>query len=296
MKQSTIDYKNFKVEVLGALYDCGNRLRRRKMLSLLPDIQERVVLEIGCGIGDFAIALNQKRGAYKKYIGIDISFNNLLTAKQLINEAPRAKARSFLYPLGAERNPDHASIQGFKPEVLSRRDKFKPSNDISLAQADIFRLPFKDESIDILICAEVLEHLDDIRAMKEIKRVLKKESFVLITMPYLGQPVEGWGHLRHYDLETIKNLANGSDFIIRSINIFGRFHEISWVRLKRILFRIWGVWKKITRSKNEYYASRLHRNFIMPIGDRVLFIDDLFAQSKSIIGSKGYVVVLLEKK
>lgn len=253
-----IDYKNFKVEVLGALYDCGNRLRRRKMLSLLPDTSGKIILEVGCGIGDFAIALSQKKGIYKEYIGLDISFNNLSTAKRLIN-------------------------------------KFKLSNDISLAQADIFRLPFKDESIDILICAEVLEHLDDIRAMKEIKRVLKKESFVLITMPYLGQLVEGWGHLRHYDLAMIKKLADDIGFVIKKFNIFGRFHEISWVKIKRLLYRMWGVWKKITHAKTDYYFSRFHRWFIIPIMDKVLFLDDLFSQPKSIIGSKGYIAVLLRK-
>lgn len=254
-----IDYKNFKVETIAALYDCGNRLRRRKMLSLLPDTSGKTILEAGCGIGDFAIALDKKRSRYKKYMGLDISFANLNSARQIINSL--------------ELN----------------------NNRMLLIQSDIFNLPFKDDSLDILICAEVLEHLDDIRAMREIGRVLKKGGYNLITVPYLGKPVEEWGHLRHYDLAMLETLADDTGFFVQKVNIFGRFHEISWVKIKRLLYRVWGVWKKISNCRTDYYLSAFHRRFIMPLMDKVLFLDDLFRQPKTIIGSKGYMVILLQK-
>lgn len=257
-----IDYKSFMVEASGSLYDCGNRLRRRKMRALLPSIRDKIILEIGFGIGDFRAELKRDNTAYYKgYIGMDISFPNLAKSQQLARDL-RLQCEKTL-----------------------------------LVQADIFRLPFNDSSIDLLICAEVLEHLeDDVMAMREINRVLKTGGEAEITVPYLGEPVEGWGHLRHYDLDMIKSLAEKTDFVIQKINIFGRFHEISWVKIKRIFYRIWGVWKKFSGSERNYYESGFHRNFIMPAVDALLRIDDLFSSPKSILGSKGYMVALLKRQ
>jgi SAM-dependent methyltransferase len=48
--------------------------------------------------------------------------------------------------------------------------------------ADITRLPFEDQSFDLVVCSEVLEHVpDDTQALKELLRVAK--SKVLITVP-----------------------------------------------------------------------------------------------------------------
>lgn len=251
-----IDYKSFKVEYQAALYDCGNRLRRRKMMKLLPIIKDKIVLEIGFGIGDFWIELKRHHEICKRYIGVDISIINLKTAIQLMQE---------------------------------RRG-------ISLIQADVFNLPFRDNSVDVFICAEVLEHIDDITAMREMIRILKKRGQVLITVPYLGRPVKEWGHLRHYSLEMVTTLAREVDLIIQEINIFGRFHEITWVKIKRYFYKLWAIWKKITGVKTDYYRSVFHRHFIMHLVDYLLHLDDIFSFKKSVLGDKGYLVALLQKK
>jgi ubiquinone/menaquinone biosynthesis C-methylase UbiE len=63
-------------------------------------------------------------------------------------------------------------------EYVKRR--FKGSN-IKLIQADIRNLPFKDNFFDIIICTEVLEHLEDpTRARDELLRVIKKDGGYLI--------------------------------------------------------------------------------------------------------------------
>jgi len=50
--------------------------------------------------------------------------------------------------------------------------------------ADIYKLPIKDESIDIIILSEILEHLDKLPlAMREIKRVLKTGGIILASVP-----------------------------------------------------------------------------------------------------------------
>lgn len=54
----------------------------------------------------------------------------------------------------------------------------------SVAAADIARLPFADEYFDRIICAEVLEHIpNDVRAIREILRVLKPEGILAVSVP-----------------------------------------------------------------------------------------------------------------
>lgn len=49
---------------------------------------------------------------------------------------------------------------------------------------DITKLTFKDKLFDIICCSHILEHIpDDVRAMKELKRVLKPSGYAIIQVP-----------------------------------------------------------------------------------------------------------------
>ncbi len=51
-------------------------------------------------------------------------------------------------------------------------------------RGDAYNLPFPDESFDVIIAAEVLEHLhDDARAFAELQRVLKPGGRIAVTVP-----------------------------------------------------------------------------------------------------------------
>ena len=84
-------------------------------------------------------------------------------------------------------------------------------------------LPFKENSFDIIIALEVLEHLfNPYKMMKEIRRVLKVEGYALISMPNtdgffsrIGQLYEKRGdklniYWHHYQpsVKSIRNLVN----------------------------------------------------------------------------------------
>lgn len=63
-------------------------------------------------------------------------------------------------------------------------------HDHSTSTADIyydgFNFPISPNSYDTVVCFEVLEHVVDIdKVLKEIKRVLKPESHVVITLPLI---------------------------------------------------------------------------------------------------------------
>lgn len=50
--------------------------------------------------------------------------------------------------------------------------------------ASVCELPFRDSSFDKVLCAEVLEHVeDDRRAVSELARVLRPEGILVITVP-----------------------------------------------------------------------------------------------------------------
>ncbi|MGI8419537.1 MAG: class I SAM-dependent methyltransferase [Candidatus Levyibacteriota bacterium] len=53
---------------------------------------------------------------------------------------------------------------------------------VTIKKGDIYKLPYKDNAFDLIICTEVMEHLDDPgKALEEIKRVAKK--FAILSVP-----------------------------------------------------------------------------------------------------------------
>lgn len=53
---------------------------------------------------------------------------------------------------------------------------------VKLKQASIYKLPYKDKSFDLVLCTEVLEHLEDPKkALKELFRVSGR--YVLLSVP-----------------------------------------------------------------------------------------------------------------
>ena len=61
-------------------------------------------------------------------------------------------------------------------------DLVSPLADVKI---DVQAMPFENDSFDIVICNHVLEHVeDDIKAMKEIYRILRKGGFAIMQVPF----------------------------------------------------------------------------------------------------------------
>lgn len=73
-----------------------------------------------------------------------------------------------------------------------------PEDDIIEANAE--RLPFKKKSFDVVICREVIEHVDSAhKVFVEIRRVLKDKGYLYITTPNVHEvKVDGIFHVRGY--------------------------------------------------------------------------------------------------
>jgi 2-polyprenyl-3-methyl-5-hydroxy-6-metoxy-1,4-benzoquinol methylase len=82
--------------------------------------------------------------------------------------------------------------------------------DIKIIQGSIYELPYKDDSFDLVLCTEVLEHLEEPeKALKELVRVSNK--YLVISVPnepffMLAQLVRGknWSRLGN-DIEHINH-------------------------------------------------------------------------------------------
>lgn len=140
------------------------------ILRMAGKIAGQKVLDLGCGDGPLSYLL-AKKGA--QVIGVD-------------NEDLGLKfARENLASKSAE-GPLHCEF------VL----------------ASAYKLPFADESFDLVVNCEVIEHLAESKLMlAEIKRVLKKRGRLILTTPHrLREEPSDPNHVREYfpgELETL---------------------------------------------------------------------------------------------
>jgi ubiquinone/menaquinone biosynthesis C-methylase UbiE len=64
-------------------YSLNEAIEHPTMLSLLPSIKNKIILDLGCGFGDFSLKLS-KQGALE-VIGVDISSNMIKVAESKVS-------------------------------------------------------------------------------------------------------------------------------------------------------------------------------------------------------------------
>ena len=118
-----------------------------KRLGIAPGNR---VLDIGCGEGRHTIRACQESGAV--CIGGDFGYDNLIATKGKLEF--------------------HEGL-----DDLSCRNW-------ALSAMDITALPFRDNSFDVVICSEVLEHIpDDEKAVSELIRIVKPGQILAVSVP-----------------------------------------------------------------------------------------------------------------
>lgn len=105
---------------------------------------------------------------------------------------------------------------------------------LNIKVGDIYNLPYKDNSFDLVICMEVLEHLEDSQeALKEVIRVSSK--YVLLTVP--NEPLftifnytrwgQNIGHINKWSpWEFEKFVTSNSSLVIRQVR-----HPFPWTMI-----------------------------------------------------------------
>lgn len=102
---------------------------------------------------------------------------------------------------------------------------------VLLSQADLRRIPFKDDSFDVVLCNQVLEHIPDTSlVLQEMNRVLKHKGLLITGIPNEGclmgrlrnhyiQPSisRKTDHVRFFTESEFKKELNKAGFIIHAI-------------------------------------------------------------------------------
>jgi len=130
--------------------------------------------------------------------------------------------------------------------------EIQKSKGISVVWADTRKLPFEDESFDVVICLDVIEHIEeDFMVIEEISRVLKCSGRFLISVP---EDPKLWSshdvsvnHFRRYTRDSLLNLVKSTDlkiknlwstlFLLRPIIVIARKFD-SGSSLKKINFLV----------------------------------------------------------
>jgi ubiquinone/menaquinone biosynthesis C-methylase UbiE len=88
----------------------------------------------------------------------------------------------FIIKLISENIEDELKISGFDLSEQAVGFAGKANKDADIKAASIYNIPFEENSFDLVICSEVLEHLEKPEeALKEINRVAKRN--IILTVP-----------------------------------------------------------------------------------------------------------------
>jgi SAM-dependent methyltransferase len=161
------------------------------------------VLDAGCGSGRHLCESFRTPGV--EVAGVDL------------NRADLGKAKGFL-------------------SLMAREQKGR----WLVAQADVTKLPFADGSFDVVICSEVLEHIEDNQtAVAELVRVLKPGGDLVVTVPrFLPERIcwaisrayhqEPGGHIRIYKKSELQGLLEAAGVRCRRIRFRHGLHAPYW--------------------------------------------------------------------
>jgi 2-polyprenyl-3-methyl-5-hydroxy-6-metoxy-1,4-benzoquinol methylase len=128
-----------------------------------------------------------------------------------------------------------------KIKYLKKENIFK---NVIFEKEDLCSLKFKNNSFDIIICSDVLEHIkEDNLALSELTRVLNKNNEMILTLPFDSTKnrscYKKYGHERAgYDLDNIKKISKKLnlkiiDYEYYSYPLGDKISELSYNLIKK---------------------------------------------------------------
>ena len=174
-------------------------------LSQLPKLDGLRVLDLGCGEGRHSISIWMQTRA--QVIGMDLSRNDMLTA--------RSRKADF---------------------EVNETD----NHSLNFVEASGLNLPFADNTFDVVICSEVLEHVPNYAGMlDEIRRVLITGGVFGMSVPRFGPEWVCWklstayhevpgGHLRIFSEKVLSRQIENLGFFRYAKHFAHGLHSPYW--------------------------------------------------------------------
>ena len=164
----------------------------------------QLLLDMGCGEGRHSIGALLETPA--NVIGIDLSFEDLITAKSRLNDFD-----------------------------LSGHDTF-----CTFGVGNIKNIPIENASLDAVMCSEVLEHVDSPKeSIQELVRVLKPGGVMALSVPRYLPELICWklskeysktpgGHVRIFKHSQLRDLAENNGLQYQSFHWAHGLHSPYW--------------------------------------------------------------------
>ena len=133
-----------------------------------------------------------------------------------------------------------------------------------LCKGNILNIPFKNESFTAIFALDIIEHLDnDIIALHELRRVLKKNGFCFFSVPafsFLWSEHDViLGHKRRYRLQELEKKIKNSNYFILKKGYFVSF-----------VFPIAFIYRLLTKKK---HTKKKKINYKIPKSvNQILFL------------------------
>jgi 2-polyprenyl-3-methyl-5-hydroxy-6-metoxy-1,4-benzoquinol methylase len=193
-------------------------LRRfhRQIASLLKATGAERILDAGCGEG-FVVSYLLQGNDGLTITGIDCSLEAIEMARQMVPP---------VLPVLSKVEGSEACSEPFDPSARLRtsfaQDKLRRGVEggVLFDLGDLREMPYGDDSFDLVMCLEVLEHLPDPhRGLRELRRVtsahclvsVPHEPFFRATNFLRGKHVPAWGrdpeHLQHWTARQFRHLV-----------------------------------------------------------------------------------------
>lgn len=150
----------------------------------------------------------------------------------------------------------------------------------TLSKIDVYydgkNIPFGDESFDSVFCSEVFEHIFNLdEVIPEIKRVMKKDGMLLVTVPFCWNEHEIPYDFGRYTSFGIRHLLEKHGFTVVSLTKSGNF--------ARVNFQLWSLYfYSIINTPSAAVNFVLRMLFIFPINVLGVLLCPLFPKNTSL--------------
>jgi ubiquinone/menaquinone biosynthesis C-methylase UbiE len=136
---------------------------------------------------------------------------------------------------------DHRSLSKTRYVLGQMRQRSEAKGRFLLLRGDALRFPFADGIFDKIICAEVIEHVEDERlGMAELARILKRGGKIAVTVPtlitehvydklsseYFRTP---GGHVRKVIPRVLAHCMEENDLKVYAVGFAHAFHSPYWM-------------------------------------------------------------------